>query len=278
MVGRRRTSHPPAVAGARASRRRAARAWWGLAVLAPTMVLALLPGDAEAAPREDKPWGRGVWMSKIGFSPWGLFNPDVASLSFGLGGEYFVVNGLSLGLDLSDTIYIYRSAFKAQYPGIETQLPTNAFELVPALRYVFFRSRWFSPYVRGGVGPVIFNHGAGAHGQWVAEPGVFINLSGPLYLDLGVGFSGLFPGGRCESAVTYRAEGSTMGSMPVDFCSFRWSPLVGFTYAFGGGGQARERRPPRDRQPEHEPAPATNPLDETIAPEPVPSDVDPPPA
>lgn len=213
-------------------------------------------------------------MPRLGISPWGLFNPDVASLSFGLGGEYFVINGLSLGLDVADTIFIYRSAFKAQFPGIELQLPTNRFELVPALRYVFFRSRWFSPYVRSGVGPVFFNHGGGTHGQWVAEPGVFINLSGQLYLDLGVGFSGMFPTGRCNDALSYRADGSLMGSTPVDFCSFRWGPLVGFAYAFGGGAK-HEPRAPRQREPAREPDPASNPLDEAVAP--VPSeDVSPP--
>lgn len=213
-------------------------------------------------------------MPRVGISPWGLFNQDVASLSFGLGGEYFVLNGLSLGLDVADTIFIYRSAFKAQYPGIEDELPTNAFELVPALRYVFFRSRWFSPYVRGGVGPMFFNHGVGTYGQWVANPGVFINLSGPLYLDLGVGFSGLFPTGRCKDAVTYRPEDPSAGSVPLDLCSFGWGPQIGFAVAFGGGSR-REPRAPRQREPAREPDPAINPLDEAVAPAPS-EDVSPP--
>lgn len=260
MVGR-RSSHP-----------------FALAAVIASMVALAWPGEAEAAPRDDRPWGRGTVMPRIGLSPWGLFNQDIASLSFGLGGEYFVVNGLSLGLDVSDTIFIYRSAFKAQYPGIERQLPTNSLELVPALRYVFFRSRWFSPYVRGGVGPVFFNHGAGTHGQWVGEPGVFINLSGPLYLDLGVGFSGLFPGGRCNEALTYRPEDSAMGGVALDLCSFRWGPQIGFVVSFGGGGRGRERRPPpREREPM--PVPASNPLDEAVVPEvEAPSDVNPPPS
>lgn len=261
MLRRRRSSHSFALA----------------AVIASTVALAW-PGDAQAAPRDDRPWGRGTVMPRIGLSPWGLFNQDIASLSFGLGGEYFVVNGLSLGIDVSDTIFIYRSAFKAQYPGIELQLPTNSFELVPALRYVFFRSRWFSPYVRGGVGPVFFNHGAGTHGQWLGEPGAFINLTGPLYLDLGVGFSGLFPGGRCNEALTYRPEDSAMGGLALDLCSFRWGPQIGFVVAFGGSGRGRERRPsPHER--ERDPVPASNPLEEAVVPEAeTPSDVNPPPS
>lgn len=210
----------------------------------------------------------------FGLSPWGLFNQDVATLSFGLGFNYFVVNGFSLGLGLSDTIFIYRSAFKARYPGIERQLPTNMLELTPTLQYVFFRSRRFSPYVYGGVGPVFFNHGAGTHGQWVAGPGVYINVAGPLFVSLGVGFSGLFPGGRCKEALTYRPEDPTGQGLLLDLCSFRWGPQVGVAIAFGGGrGRGRERRPPREPV-----EPARNPLPHAVAPEPSPPPQDPPPA
>lgn len=242
-------------------------------MLASTVALAW-PAEAEAAPRDDRPWGRGIMRPTFGLSPWGLLNQDVASLSFGLGFNYFIVNGLSLGLGLSDTIFIYRSAFKAQYPGIETQLPTNMLEVTPTLQYVFFRSRRFSPYVYGGVGPVFFNHGAGTHGQWVAGPGVYINVSGPLYVSLGVGFSGLFPGGRCNEALTYQPQDPMGEGLLLDLCSFRWGPQVGVVLAFGSGRQ-RERRPPREREPE--PPPATNPLDETVTPQPVaPSPTSPP--
>lgn len=215
----------------------------------------------------------------FGLSPWGLFNPDVASLSFGLGFSYFIVNGLSLGVGVSDTIFIYRSAFKAQYPGIERQLPTNMLEVTPTLQYVFFRSRWFSPFVYGGVGPVFFNHGAGTHGQWVAGPGAYINVTGPLYVSLGVGFSGLFPAGRCNDALTYRPQDPLGEGLLLDLCSFRWGPQVGLVYAFGGSRGSRERRPPRERQPAPAPVPASNPLDEAVQPEPeVPSHEDPSPS
>lgn len=277
MPGRRRASPLSALAEPRAPRRRGiarARSLTAAAVLASTAALAW-PTDAAAAPRDDRPWGRGVMRPTFGLSPWGLFNPDVASLSFGLGFNYFIINGLSLGLGVSDTIFIYRSAFKAQYPGIEDQLPTNMVELTPSLQYVFFRHRRFSPYVYSGVGPVFFNHGAGTHGQWVAGPGVYINVAGPLYASLGVGFSGMFPGGRCNDALTYRPESAgTGGSLLLDLCSFRWGPQIGFAVAFGGGGR-REPRAPREREPEREPEPAINPLDEAVAPAPS-EDVSPP--
>jgi len=273
MVGRRRSSHPPA------SRSRRRAPWRGVglaAALASTVALAW-PGEAAAAPRDDRPWGRGVLRPTFGLSPWGLFNQDVASLSFGLGFNYFIVNGLSLGLGVSDTIFIYRSAYKARYPGIDTQLPTNMLEVTPTLQYVFFRSRRFSPYVYGGVGPVFFNHGAGTHGQWVGGPGVYINVTGPLYVSLGVGFSGLFPGGRCNEALTYQPEDPLGQGVLLDLCSFRWGPQVGMVVAFGGGGASRERRREREREPAPPPTPASNPLDEAVPPTPeAPSEADPP--
>jgi hypothetical protein len=151
-------------------------------------------------------------------------------------------------------------------------------ELTPTLQYVFFRSRRFSPFVYGGVGPVFFNHGAGTHGQWVAGPGVSINVAGPLYVNLGVGFSGLFPTGRCNDALTYQPEDPTVPGVLLDLCSFRWGPQVGMVLAFGGGRGRERRPPPREREPV--PEPASNPLDEAVVPEPeleAPSDVAEPP-
>jgi hypothetical protein len=267
-----RHTSPPSALAAGPRRAQSRRGWSrgaGLAVALVSVVASAWPGEARADPGDDRPWGRGVLRPTFGLSPWGLFNQDIASLSFGLGFNYFVVNGLSLGVGVSDTIFIYRSGFKARYPGIETQLPTNMLEVTPTLQYVFFRSRRFSPYVYGGVGPVFFNHGAGTHGQWVAGPGVYFNVSGPLYVSAGVGFSGLFPTGRCDEALTYQPEDPLASGVMLDLCSFRWGPQLGVVLAFGGGKRGRDRRsaPPERHDP---PPPASNPLDEAVAPEPEP--------
>lgn len=279
MAGLTSPSASPARAAAHGARgRRAARAL-ALAAAAAGSLLASSPAAARAEGREDRPWGRGVQRPTFGLSPWGLFNQDVASLSFGLGFNYFIVNGLSVGLGLSDTIFIYRSAFKARYPGIERSLPTNMLEVTPTLQYVFFRSRRFSPYVYGGVGPVFFNHGAGTYGQWVGGPGAYFNLAGPLYVSVGVGFSGLFPTGRCQDALTHRPADPMEPPVQLDLCTFRWGPQVGLTLAFGGGARGRERRQERrSDEPRPQPTPpASNPLEEAASPDPTPVEPAPPP-
>lgn len=250
MAGRRRASNPSAFVAApwpRRARPSLVRSAGLVAVLA-----AAWPASAVAEPGEDAPFERGVTTLDLELSSWGLFDPHLTSLGFSLGAKRYLLNGLSLGLSLSDTIVFYRDAFEARHPGIASQLPTNMLELTPLVQYVFFRSRWFSPYVYGGVGPVFFNHGGGTHGQWSGGPGVYVHVRGPIFASLGVGFSGLFPGGRCNDALRYQPEGSVAPGVPVDLCSFRWGPQLGVTLAFGGRG--RERRPSRPAEPRAEAA------------------------
>lgn len=244
MVGRRRSSNPSARAAAHGSW----RAWLvRLRAAGLGFALAAWPTRAGAEPPEDSPWGRGVTTLELDLSPSGLFNQDVTSLGFGLSSRRYLLDGFSLGLGVADTIFVYREAFAAQHPGIDSQLPTNMLEITPLVQYVFFRSRWFSPFVFAGVGPVFFNHGGGTHGQWTGGPGVHIHVRGPIYATLGVGFSGLFPTGRCNDALAYRPAGTEAPGMPVDLCSFRWGPQLGVALAFGG--RARERRGPPREQP-----------------------------
>lgn len=258
MPARLRPSGSAALVAARGSWRvgsAVARAWrlaFGLAVAA------AWPGTARAEPPEDPPWARGVTSFELDLSPWGLLNEDVTSLSFGLSARRYLVHGLALGLGVSDTLFVYREAFKAHHPGVEAQLPTNMVEVTPLLQYVFFRSRWLSPYVYGGLGPVFFNHGGGVHGQWHGGPGVYVHVRGPIFASLGVGFSGLFPGARCSDALVYQPEGSDAPGIPVDLCSFRWGPQIGVALAFGGRGRGRA-------QPPRRPAPRGAPLVEPRA-------------
>lgn len=238
-----------------------------------TAALALAaPQSAEAAPRrDDRPWGRGLAVPSFGIGAGGLFS-DIANVSFGLGFNYFIINGLSVGLSFSDTILIYRSTIRAQYPGIEDALPTNIFSITPNVQYVFYRSPRFSPYVGAGVGPVFFNHGGGVHGRWTAGPGVYINVVGPLFIDVGIGFSGMFPSDACNEAWTYTPSTDT-GSVVLDVCSFQWGPRIGPVLAFGGGRKARQRRREREQQRSEPPPyyePATNPMDEAVEPTPMP--------
>ncbi len=223
---------------------------------------------AGPAPR---PWGKGTAVPTFGLGAGGFFS-DIANVSFGLGFSYYLINGLSAGLSFSDTILIYRSTLKAQYPGIERELPTNIFDITPSLQYVFFRSRRFSPYVFGGVGPGFFNHGAGTHGQWVAGPGVLLNVGGPLYVNISVGCSSMFPDERCNEALTYDPGMDGSGSILLDVCSFQWGPQIGAVLAFGGGRRARQRRREEQRrrsEPEPYQPPPPNPMPDVVEPEPV---------
>lgn len=248
-------------------------------LVALALALGLAPASAWARDDErGRPWARGTALPTFGFGV-GL-GRDVTSLRFALGGRYFVANGLAVGLTLSDSVSILSSRLKSDYPGIERHVPTNVFEITPSLQYVFFRSRWFSPYVYGGVGPSFFNNRNGTFGHWTAGPGAYIGLGGPVFLDVGVGFRGLFPVGRCNDAFEYSTGG---GSVKFSGgCAFGWGPNIGIVVAFGasrrgkrrGGNATPPNNPyetvPASPPPTREPSAPNEPWDEVPPPEPAP--------
>jgi hypothetical protein len=216
-----------------------------------------------------RPWGRGTVMPSFGFGV--AFGQDLTQIGVGLGASYFVWHGLSLGLGLSNQFLIWSSSFKNMYPGIEDQIPTNIFRITPSAQYVFYRSRWFSPYVSGGIGPTFFNNAGGVHGHWVAGPGAYIGLGGPVFLDVGVNFSGMFPKDRCNDAFIYEGVGGERVRLE-GMCSFGWGPRIGLILAFGSRGRGRaqpSRRtaPPPDR---YEPPPENPMQPEPARPQPDP--------
>jgi hypothetical protein len=234
--------------------------------------------DARAADDErGRPWARGTWT--IAFGPGLGFGSDVTHLHLGVGGRYFVVNGFALGLTLSDTILIYSRSLKDEHPDIQKRLPTNVFRLVPHVQYVFFRNKWFSPYVLAGVGPAFMNHGSGTHGYWRAMPGAYIGLGrSGLFLDIGIQFDGMFPVERCLDAIT----DDVSGRYPAGLCTFGWGPHIGLVGAFGGRGQSRRSKstappPSNPLPPEVEPPPEPAPVEPTpVEPvEPAPSEAAP---
>ena len=208
------------------------------------VALALLgvTSTADARPPDDgnRPWRRGILMPSVGLGAG--FTSNLTQVHLGLGASYFVANGLAFGLGVSDTIFIFSQDFRATYPGIEDQVATNMVRIMPTARWVFWRNRWFSPYVFGGAGPVFLNHGGGTVGEWNAGPGAYIGLGGPVFLDLGVGFSARFPREKCDEAFYY--NGPSAAGQVIDACSFRWGPRIGLVLAFGGGrssGRSRRR-------------------------------------
>ena len=218
----------------------------------------------DAAAKDDergRPWARGTW----GVSPilgFGI-SRDLIPLTFGVGGSYFVANGLALGLSVQDTVLIYTSSFKSRFPDVENQIPTNSVYITPTARYIFYRNHRFSPYVFGGIGPVFFNHGGGTRGFWMAGPAVLIGVGGPIYLNLGITFSGIFPSNKCLESFEYQPPDTPGTVVQFDLgCGFGWGPSIGVTIAPRGPAKPRRRRNERrDREePDTFDEPAPNPL------------------
>ena len=244
---------------------------------AAALAFGLLAPSFDAIAGDDprvRPWGRGTTLVGPGF---GLgLGSATTQLDFSLDGKHFVANGLALGLNLSDSVLILHQSLKDQYPGLNKKIPTNIFRLVPMLQFVFYRSRWFSPYVEAGVGPAFFNNRRGTFGHWIAGPGAYINLRGPVYLDIGVDFFGDFPVGRCQARFTATVPDATRmnATTKVSFdnrCVFGWMPKIGLVVALGGRGSKRRSKaapPPSNPLPaDVDPVP---PRDPVVEPAPVP--------
>lgn len=209
-----------------------------LAMLAPLLTLAwAFAWSSDAHAREDeqgRPFARGTVIPRLGVG-FG-YSQDLFSIGWGVGAGYYVVNGLELGASVGGTHLIWNRNIKATYPGIADKLPGTLIEITPHLRYVFYRSQWFSPYLLAGVGPTFLTHNAPAPtiGHWTAGPGVYIGLGRYVFLDIGVRFSGRFPSGTCTAAFTDVFETSE-GPVELEiagFCGFSWSPSIGVGFNF----------------------------------------------
>jgi hypothetical protein len=227
-----------------------------------------LPATAAARPLarepDDRPWGRGTLMPSFGLG--GSFGSRGGGSLLVAGGlTYFVVNNLGLGLSLRNFTTFLPPSLKSEFPGIEKQIPTNEFSLIPGLTVILYRSYRFSPYISGGVGPVFLNHKRGVVGEWNAGPGVLIGLGRMLAVNLGVNFSMRFPGERCDAAYSY---GTGAAAVSFNSCGIRWGIQAGLVFGFGVG---RKRNPPPPQpDPVYTPAPYPEPA-------PYPAPAEPPP-
>ncbi len=190
---------------------------------------------------ERGPWSRGTIVSSLGFG--GSFGQYIHELQFELGVNYFVWHGLGLGLDVDDTIYIFREEFRRAYPRVKELSATNEVGLMPTLQYVFLRRFRVSPYVRAGLGPVFYNHKRGTVGEWMVGPGVYITIWGPLAFKIGIEFSAQFPLEKWRNAFRYDPDpyvdeitGLTIDPPVKSFrgCAIT-SSLCSFNISFGGG-------------------------------------------
>ncbi len=197
--------------------------------------LALLLAGTQAHAKVDdrgRPWARGTLVPGLSFAA-SFAPPYLTTIGFGVFGGYYVANGLELGLSIHNMFIVWGPQHRADFPGIEKQLPTYIFRATPMVRFVFWRSRWFSPYMRAGLGPVVANHGGHVLGEWIAGPGAYIGLGPRVFLDLGVMFSMMFPASKCRDAFTFTVQGRPPANVEVRGpCEFTWSPMLGLVFAF----------------------------------------------
>lgn len=135
-------------------------------------------------------------------------------VAFGVGGVYFVIPWLGVGLDLDDTI-VFSS------PGY------NLFTFTPKVVALALPYRRVSPLVQTGFGGAFFNKGLGSYGRWVAGVGVAMAF-GRFNLRAGVDFDGLVP----DSRFAQRFTCSTMSELTGGPCSLGLSPWLGFGFGF----------------------------------------------
>ncbi|MEZ4427992.1 MAG: hypothetical protein R3A51_09935 [Nannocystaceae bacterium] len=212
----------------------------------------IIPDAADAREPDQKPWGQGILMPSLGLG--GSFGGDISQLYVGAGVSYFVINGLAPGLDLNARFTFYSERYKNSSPGLVDNIPTHEFRIVPSLQYVFYRNRWFSPYAYAGVGPLFLNHGGGTLGYWIAGPGFYIGIGGPVFLNLGVTFSSPFPKDQCLDAYSYELDNVLY--MAGGACNVGWGIRAGLVLSFGVGGKKKQReRPPPASEPYYRPAP-----------------------
>lgn len=229
--------------------------------------------SAQSAPlyrNSDRPWGKGILMPSLALG--GSFGGgnDINHVLIGAGVSYYVLSGFAVGLTLTDQIFFLSADFKARYPGIQNAIPTNHFTMMPTLQYVFWRNPWFSPYAFAGTGPVFLNHKNGVIAQWTAGPGFYIGTGSPVFIDLGVSFSGSYPTDKCRDAFSHTV-GNTL--ITTSNCSWGWGIRGGLVLAFGVGGRKQRSTPPfPERVPSSPPSSLPNeqpplpPLPETSQP------------
>jgi len=218
----------------------------------------LWPSMAAARPfsllPDDKPWTSGTLMPSFGLGG-SFYRGGGGNLLVAAGLNYFFVNNLAVGLNLRNFTTFLPSYYKMDFPGIEKQIPTNEFSMIPGLTVMLYRSFRFTPYIYGGVGPVFLNHKRGVVGEWNAGPGFLIGIGRRMALDIGVNFSMRFPGEKCDAAYSYNGSGGN--AVFFGACGIRWGIRAGLVFGFGVGRQKHAAPPPQDpySTPSAQPAP-----------------------
>ncbi len=140
------------------------------------------------------------------------------ALNVGANATYFFIPWVGAGADVGNTFFF----------GAEDDEVSNIFTFTPTLTLLPFPRAKFSPYVRGGVGPVVYNKGVGTLGRWVGGVG-FVSRFSRAFLNLGVDISGQFPDERYTDLI----GGEDNCRISTDPCSLNITPRLGIGIALG---------------------------------------------
>ncbi len=144
---------------------------------------------------------------------------------------YFVIDGLEVGGEVSDTILVWNTALTSQLMDLNMRVPTQAIQVAATLRYVPLRRPGFSAYLLTGVGPTFLDKGGGVIAHVFLTPGALIRLGGKVHLNLGFRFTQPFPVKTCEDAFATVAGAEDIPAH--SFCEYGFGPTVGVTFVLG---------------------------------------------
>jgi hypothetical protein len=217
---------------------------------------------------DDRPWGKGLLVPSFGLG--GSFGGGAGSLfagalSFGGGASYFVANGVAVGLSFNNDIRFFSQSARDDFPGIEENVPTYSARLTPQVTFIPFRSRKFSPYLRGGLGPVFFNNDGGVLGEWSVAVGGWIGIGKRAALDIGLGASQSFPSSNCEDAWSFTASNGNVIDGRAN-CGVFFYPRLGLVFAIQASPKGGRRSKKQRKQPATERAPAPTKTEEFAPP------------
>jgi len=205
-----------------------------------------------AESQDDRPWGKGLLVPSFGLG--GSFSGGAGSLfagalSFGGGASYFVANGVAVGLSFNNDIRFFSQSARDDFPGVEDNLPTYSGRLTPQVTFVPFRSRRFSPYLRGGLGPVFLNNGGGVLAEWSVAVGGWVGIGKRAALDIGLGASQSFPGSRCDDSWSFTASNGNVVDGRAN-CGLFFYPQIGIVFAIQASpkrGRKSKKKAPEER-------------------------------
>ena len=154
--------------------------------------------------------GVGLGLSFIGGGR-GAFN-------VGADATYFFLPWLGAGADIGNTFFF----------GVDEDQVSNIFTFTPTATILMAPRSRLSPYVRGGVGPIVYNRGGGTLGRWIAGGGI-VSRFNRMFLNVGVDVSAQFPDDRYEELI----GGPESCLITQDPCSLNIIPRIGFGFALG---------------------------------------------